>query len=164
MSSNGRHEALPLIAFCGAKIRSGLLAPSGQRKRVCVGIALAPWLAIGLACDHTRPKERPLVACLFGDINMSASIQKPRPTSALPQADTRSWTSSEDSADGQTHPRQLDAWREAVGLWLNWNLAYEQVTERLFALGQDQGKLEEVMDQMDQVRLRAVRLSQQLVE
>lgn len=95
---------------------------------------------------------------------MSASVQKPRPASALPQADKRSWTLGKDSADGQIHSRQLDAWREAVGLWLKWNLAYEQVTERLFALGQDQRRLEEVMDQMDQVRMRAVSLSRQLVE
>jgi hypothetical protein len=95
---------------------------------------------------------------------MSASVQKPRRTSASPPADHRTRTSNQESTDGQTHARQLEAWREAVGLWLKWNLAYEQVTERLFALGQDHRQLENVMDQMDQLRGKAVRLSQQLVE
>ena len=108
--------------------------------------------------------ERPIVANLFGDMDMSASVQKPRHVSVTPGADTRSWTSGNQSSNGRGHTSQVDAWREAVGLWLDWNSAYEQVTERLFALGQDQRRLEDVMDQMDQVRQKAIRLSRQLVE
>jgi hypothetical protein len=62
-----------------------------------------------------------------------------------------------------SHANQLEAWREALTLWLDWNSAYEQVTQRLFALGQNQHAIEEVMDQMDQLRRRAVSLSRQLV-
>ena len=108
--------------------------------------------------------ERPIVAYLFGDMEMSPSVQKPRHVSVTPPAGTHSWTSGNESSNGCSDPSQLDTWREAVGLWLDWNSAYEHVTEQLFALGHDQRRLEEVMDQMDQIRRRAICLSRQLID
>jgi hypothetical protein len=83
---------------------------------------------------------------------------------ALPPLDTLAWSSITETTEPQASARQLDAWREVVALWLNWNAAYENITERLFSLRHDQQALEDALDELDQVRQRAVCLSRQLVE
>lgn len=55
-------------------------------------------------------------------------------------------------------------WREALVLWLRWNQAYEHVTERMFQSGQNPARLQEMMDQMDDLRREAVVQSQQLLD
>jgi hypothetical protein len=55
-------------------------------------------------------------------------------------------------------------WREALVLWLRWNEAYEHVTARMYQPGQDAQQLELLMDQMDQIRSQAIRLSQELLD
>jgi hypothetical protein len=54
-------------------------------------------------------------------------------------------------------------WREAVGLWLRWNEAYEHVTGQMYQQGSQLNELEALMDQMDALRRRAVELSHQLL-
>lgn len=55
--------------------------------------------------------------------------------------------------------------REVLRLWLKWNAAYEQIavfmTQPEMA---DSQRLEEMIDQLDQMRLNAAKLSSQLVE
>lgn len=53
---------------------------------------------------------------------------------------------------------------EALSLWLQWNRAYGQVTAFMYREGGDQQELEDLMDQMDQLRDRAVKLSRELVD
>lgn len=55
-------------------------------------------------------------------------------------------------------------WREALVLWLRWNQAYEHVTEQMFQAGQDPARLQQLMDQMDDLRREAVAQSQQLLD
>lgn len=55
-------------------------------------------------------------------------------------------------------------WREALVLWLRWNQAYEHVTERMFQAGHNPAQLQEMMDQMDDLRREAVAQSQQLLD
>jgi hypothetical protein len=108
--------------------------------------------------------ERPFVAYLIGDMDMPASVRKPRRMSIATAVDTKSWSMGKDRVDADGSTSQRDAWREALGLWLDWNSAYEKITERLYALGQDPNRMEEVMDHMDQIRHKAIGLSRQLVD
>lgn len=55
-------------------------------------------------------------------------------------------------------------WREALVLWLRWNQAYEHATERMFQSGHSPAQLQEMMDQMDDLRREAVEQSQQLLD
>jgi len=55
-------------------------------------------------------------------------------------------------------------WREALVLWLRWNQAYEHVTEQMFQAGQNPAQLQDIMDQMDDLRREAVAQSQQLLD
>ena len=61
-------------------------------------------------------------------------------------------------------PSEQVAWQQALQLWLAWNTAYEHVTEEAFRAGSDQQRLEDLMDQMDQVRQQALKLSRRLLE
>ncbi|MCE9543944.1 MAG: hypothetical protein K8T25_00235 [Planctomycetia bacterium] len=57
----------------------------------------------------------------------------------------------------------LMPWKEAVMLWLSWNSTYEKLTAKMCKPGQDQAKLEILMDEMDQLRKRAIELSEKLI-
>jgi len=73
--------------------------------------------------------------------------------------------SEETVADTAVSSRALDPVTDkALGLWLQWNEAYEKVTACMFqpGSGNDQ-QLEDMIDQLDQLRLRAVKLSAKLV-
>jgi hypothetical protein len=52
---------------------------------------------------------------------------------------------------------------KALQLWLRWNDAYEKTTACMFDRGQDRRAIEDLMDQLDQLRLQAVRLSRTVV-
>lgn len=98
---------------------------------------------------------------------MSASVGKPlRKKTAAPGPDRRPRSPSDHDRVDAPHGRdsQLGAWREVVQLWLQWNTAYEQITERLYQHGRDPRRIEDLMDQMDQVRRQAVRQSRELVD
>ncbi|MCE9552559.1 MAG: hypothetical protein K8T91_04165 [Planctomycetes bacterium] len=58
---------------------------------------------------------------------------------------------------------ELKSWKEAIMLWLSWNSAQEKLTEKMYKAGQDQRKLETLMDEMDMFRQRAIMLSERLL-
>ncbi len=58
----------------------------------------------------------------------------------------------------------IAACEEALRFWMRWNDAYERVTSCMFDARHDQRKLEDMMDQMDQLRRRAIELSQRLLD
>lgn len=70
------------------------------------------------------------------------------------------------AAPAPTPPARVDdlkSWQEAVMLWLSWNRDQEKLTAKMCRPGCDQQKLEALMDEMDQLRQRAIDLSEQLV-
>ena len=60
---------------------------------------------------------------------------------------------------------KVDAeWNEALMLWLSWNSTYEKVTAKMCKPGQNASKLERMMDEMDQLRSRAIETTERLLE
>ena len=60
---------------------------------------------------------------------------------------------------------QLDVeWNEALMLWLSWNSTYEKVTAKMCKPGHNANKLERLMDEMDQLRSRAIKTTERLLE
>ena len=57
----------------------------------------------------------------------------------------------------------IPSWKEAIMLWLSWNATFEKVTARMYKPGQDQQKLEAMMDEMDRLRQQAIDLSEGLI-
>ena len=55
------------------------------------------------------------------------------------------------------------SWNRVIGMWLQWSSAYEEVSGKLFEDGEDAHKLEALLDEMDQLRLEAVELSEGLL-
>jgi len=61
---------------------------------------------------------------------------------------------------------QAALWRDSLRLWLQWNEAHDALTAAMFESRQDaarQSELIEQMDQLDQLRWRAVELAQELL-
>lgn len=56
-----------------------------------------------------------------------------------------------------------ELWREAIGLWLAWNRGHEQVTAALFLSRHDPEKMTDWLDQLEQLRWRAIELSESLM-
>ena len=56
------------------------------------------------------------------------------------------------------------SWNRVIGMWLQWSTAYEEVAGRLFEEGEDAEKLETLLDEMDQLRLEAIELSEGLIK
>lgn len=54
--------------------------------------------------------------------------------------------------------------REALVLWVRWNEAYERAAGQLFSAGGDPAQVEAFMDQIDELRRRAVELSHELLD
>ncbi|MCE9557259.1 MAG: hypothetical protein K8T91_28255 [Planctomycetes bacterium] len=57
----------------------------------------------------------------------------------------------------------LTAWKEAVMLWLSWNSTQEKLTAKMCKPGQDQKKIEGLLDEADTLRDRAIELSEKLI-
>lgn len=55
-------------------------------------------------------------------------------------------------------------WNKVLSMWLRWSEAYEEITSRMYRDGEDTQELESLMDEMDQVRQEAVKLSESLLE
>ncbi|HVX13071.1 MAG TPA: hypothetical protein VHC22_17945 [Pirellulales bacterium] len=53
--------------------------------------------------------------------------------------------------------------KEVVQMWLRWNDASQQMTERLFEHREDPQRLQEMLDDLDRLRLEAVSASRQLL-
>lgn len=63
-------------------------------------------------------------------------------------------------------PRSADPlaqWKEAVMLWLSWHSAQEKLTTKMCKPGQDQNKIEALLDEADTLRKRAIELSETLI-
>ena len=56
-------------------------------------------------------------------------------------------------------PEPLPKWSEALMLWLSWNSTYEKLTQQMFKGSERTDRLEAMMDELDQLRTRAVALS-----
>ena len=57
-------------------------------------------------------------------------------------------------------------WRESVELWMQWHAGQEKLTTAMFAcrhLPAEQAELMQEMDHLDQLRWRAVEISQELL-
>lgn len=54
--------------------------------------------------------------------------------------------------------------REALLLWLRWNTAYEQATERLYEAGPSPEKIEDLLDWLDQLRGEAIKVSREILD
>jgi hypothetical protein len=67
---------------------------------------------------------------------------------------------TENAGDSETPP---PAWKSALLMWLRWNDAYERLTSELFKTNQPR-ESEELLDQLDEIRAMAVRLSRQALE
>ena len=57
----------------------------------------------------------------------------------------------------------LTAWKEAVMLWLSWNSTQEKLTSKMCKPGQDQKKIEALLDEADGLRQRAIEVSEKLI-
>lgn len=55
-------------------------------------------------------------------------------------------------------------WRDALVLWLQWNRAYEHVTQHMFDARQDLSELQTLMDRADRLRSEAIALSRELLD
>lgn len=62
-------------------------------------------------------------------------------------------------------PRDLEVeqLREALSVWLRWNAAFEQSTQRMFEAGESPMKIEDYMDWLDQLRREAIELSRRAI-
>jgi hypothetical protein len=54
-------------------------------------------------------------------------------------------------------------WRDALQLWLSWNAAHTELTSCMFEVQHNSAMLEDLLDQVEQLRLKAVKLSEQLI-
>jgi len=57
----------------------------------------------------------------------------------------------------------LTQWKEAVMLWLSWHSTQEKLTAKMCKPGQDQNKIEALLDEADKLRKRAIELSEDLI-
>lgn len=57
-----------------------------------------------------------------------------------------------------------ERYQEALTLWLRWNDAQEHIDANLFAARHDIQQATELLDQLDRLRQRAVKLSSQLLD
>jgi hypothetical protein len=79
-------------------------------------------------------------------------------------APSRNLGKSFSQALGEHSPSDMEMrLREALLLWLRWNDAYERVTERLYAGQFSPEQTEAVMDEVDDLRREAIRLSHELL-
>ena len=67
-------------------------------------------------------------------------------------------------AEDASGTNETASWNRVIGMWLQWSSAYEQVSGRLFEDGENAQKLEALLDEMDQLRLEAVELSEGLLK
>lgn len=49
-------------------------------------------------------------------------------------------------------------------MWLRWNDGYQQITEQMFRSRETPGRLQEMLDDLDRLRLEAASATRQLLE
>jgi hypothetical protein len=72
--------------------------------------------------------------------------------------------STEVQKDADAASRLLERHQEALFLWLRWNDAHQRATSVLYDAGEDSARIEQILDQLDQLRLKAVQISQELLD
>ena len=86
----------------------------------------------------------------------------------IPSAATASAASVRNLAPAQGETPSSDPFRtraaEAIALWLRWNDVFEKATAAMFERRLNLQQLHESMDQADELRRKAVQLSQDLLE
>ena len=105
----------------------------------------------GVASEVKRRRDR----------NWRRSAANSTPASdecATPEASAVTATQTPTSA-ADTEP----AWRDALQLWLRWNTAHTELTSRMFEVQHNSAMMEDLLDQVEQLRLQAVKLSEQLI-
>ena len=71
---------------------------------------------------------------------------------------------SRESRD-QSRADQLNAlWREALTMWLCWSEGHEQLTSQMFEAREDSRQLADLLDQMEQLRWRAMEMTRELLD
>ena len=68
-----------------------------------------------------------------------------------------------DQLDDAGQPNDAMALRETLKLWLTWNKAHQAVTSQLFKDGKPGQQAEDMMDELDRMRLQAVESSERLI-
>ena len=58
----------------------------------------------------------------------------------------------------------IERYQEALTLWLRWNDAHERINASLFEARQDLTQSAELLDQLDFLRQKAVKLSSELLD
>ena len=53
---------------------------------------------------------------------------------------------------------------EAIELWLSWDAENSRMTEQLYRLGPGHPQLEDNLDQLEQLRLRAITISKEILQ
>ena len=61
-------------------------------------------------------------------------------------------------------PLTEEHYRKALIMWLRWNEAQELATARMFSAGRRVESIEDLLDQIDQLRHAAVSLSRELLD
>ena len=102
-----------------------------------------------LYAERSKPKE-PFMATV-------ESVPVPMTTAEQLTHDSRPNANQAASA-----PRQAVA-EEALAMWLRWNSVYEQVTAAMFTRRSNLQQLHEMLDLADDVRRKAVSLTQALL-
>jgi len=77
-------------------------------------------------------------------------------------AEARAYEAEQEQEQEETHT-PVPQWQEALMLWLSWNSTYEKLTAKMCKSGQNQEKLERMMDELDELRSRALQLSEQII-
>ena len=104
-------------------------------------------------------------ANILGVENHEAHRFPAAPGSKVRESDYVGKLETIDAIDAETTPNSDEntSWNRVIGMWLQWSSAYEQISGKLFADGEDAHMLEALLDEMDQLRLEAVELSEGLL-
>ena len=88
-----------------------------------------------------------------------------KPRSEPGEVNTPSSTTAPAGGSSPSAPQveEVPRWKTALMLWLSWNRNYEKVTARMYKQGQDPAKLEALMDEMDDFRRQAIKMSEELI-
>ena len=87
------------------------------------------------------------------------------PVAPGPKVRENDYVGKLETIDAEDAPNadEKTSWNRVIGMWLQWSSAYEEVFGKLFEDGGDAHKLEALLDEMDQLRLEAVELSEGLL-
>ena len=107
--------------------------------------------------SSTNPEEGVPVQNETGQVDefstATATMEMEAPTESVQESGLES---------SQIDP-QLETVQHVLRLWLNWNQTHEQLTAKMFEVGHNSAKTEDLMHQADELRREAVSVSEQLL-